>query len=125
MQQQIINLEKFRGNRSSIFTGRPQGIAARKELNIDSIDKNKDLEIVFEIPEGTTSFNPSFFLGLLYPSLKSLGLEGYTRKYKFQIMTKDLETKQVLEDNINDGLRNAVNEIEKNSGLWSFINKKN
>lgn len=124
MSKKIIDLTKFRGNKSSLFTGRPQGLEAREVLKLDELDKNKDLEIIFEIPEGTTSFNPSFYLGLLYPSFKVLGIDGFSSKYTFEIKTIDEGTKKVILENLEDGLRNAINELNKKTGLWSFIKKK-
>ena len=79
MTQKKIDLTKFRGNKSSLFTGRPQGLEARTELNLDALDRTSDLEITFEIPEDTTSFNPSFYLGLLYPSYKIFGCSRFLR----------------------------------------------
>jgi len=116
-----IDLKKYRGNHSTIFTGRPQGEDARKELKLDGLDNNEDIEICLQIPSGTTSFNPSFYLGLLYPSFKKLGIEGFNKKYKFRIEEKDEEIRKVISDNLEDGQRNALNELNKKTGLRSFI----
>ena len=35
METKRIDLFKYRGNNSSLFTGRPQGEAARKELKLE------------------------------------------------------------------------------------------
>ena len=125
MATQKIDLTKFRGNRSSIFTGRPQGLIARGELKLDDIDKKSDVEITFTIPESTTSFNPSFYLGLLYESFVKLGVQGFDSKYNFEILTADPETVKVIQKNLEDGKRNAINELNRNTGLWQFIKKKN
>jgi len=125
METQIIDLTKFRGNKSSIFTGRPQGLAARIELKLDDFDNNKNVEIVFRISEGTTSFNPSFYLGMLYPSFEKLGVHNFDIKYKFDIPIKDPETVRVIQKNLDDGKRNAINELTNKTGLWQFIKKKN
>lgn len=123
-----IDLKKFRGNNSTLFTGRPQGLQARIELGLDELDNNNNnnnnLIVVFEIPEETTSFNPSFYLGLLYKSYKTLGIEGFSNKYSFDIKTNDLDTKKVILENLKDGMRNALNELNKKTGLWSFITSK-
>lgn len=124
MTKKIIDLVQFRGNKSTLFTGRPQGMAARAVLKLDEYDKNENLEIIFEIPDGTTSFNPSFYLGLVYHSYKNLGVEKFSEKYKFEIKTLDEETKKVLIANLADGMRDAINELNKKTGLWSFIKKK-
>lgn len=125
MATQKIDLTRFRGNKSSIFTGRPQGIAARGELKLDEIDKKIDVEITFTIPDSTTSFNPSFYLGLLYESFVKLGVQNFDRKYNFEILAADQETVKVIQKNLEDGKRNAINELNKNTGLWQFIKKKN
>lgn len=124
MAMQKIDLTKFRGNNSSIFTGRPQGLIARGELKLDEIDKNNDVQITFTIPDSTTSFNPSFYLGLLYSSFEKLGVEKFDIKYKFEILAADPETVKVIQRNLDDGKRNAINELNKNTGLWQFIKKK-
>src|SRR4051812_5968088 len=105
------NLYKYRGNNSSIFTGRPQGYEAREDLNLDDTDSDPNKKIIFIIPEGTTSLNPSFYLGLLFDSYKKLGAEGFNKKYKFQIATGDSSTKRVLQKNLEDASRNAINSL--------------
>ncbi len=121
MTKSEINLSKFKGQKSSIFTGRPQGEAARAELHLDIIDKDDDLFVVFIIPEGTTSFNPSFYLGLLYKSLKSLGIEGFKNKYTFDIRVSDSVTKNGIIRNLEDGMRNAINSMNNRTGLSPFL----
>ena len=125
MKQIKIDLTRFRGNQSTLFTGRPQGLDARNELGLDDIDKQNDIEVLFIVPNGTTSFNPSFYLGLLYHSCENLGVELFNSKYKFQMQTTDEATKKVLEKNLEDGKRNAINEVTKKTGLWQFIKQKN
>lgn len=115
------NLREFRGNQSTLFTGRPQGTQAREKLKLDELDKDSNLKVVFEIPEDTTSFNPSFFLGMLFPSIKSLGVEKFKNKYSFEIKTLNINTKKVILENIEDGMRNALNVLNNKTGLWSFI----
>lgn len=116
-----IELLKYRGNNSSLFTGRPQGEDARIELKLDEIDKSKDL-IVFVIPKNTTSFNPSFYLGLLFKSIKKLGIEEFEKKYSFEITEKDnLDIISVLKDNLDDGKRNALNTINKKNSFNRFF----
>ena len=123
MTEKAIDLAKFRGNQSTIFTGRPQGRSARVDLKLDELDKDSDVEVHFKIPKGTTSFNPSFYLGLLYTSYKNLGIDGFANKYKFEIVDTDPSIRKVLEQNLEDGVRNAINELNKKTGLWPFINK--
>ena len=124
MTQKKFDLSKYRGNGSSLFTGRPQGQAARADLKLDDLDKNEDLEVTFTIPEGTTSFNPSFYLGFLYNSYKNLGEDAFAEKYKFEVQSNDALTKKVIEQNLEDGNRNAINELNKKTGLRQFLTKK-
>lgn len=121
MTKSEIDLSKFRGQKSSLFTGRPQGQTAREELKLDRIDKNDDASIVLIIPEGTTSFNPSFYLGLLYKSYKALGIEGFKNKYTFDIRISDEEMKKGIIRNLEDGMRNALNSLNNRTGLSPFI----
>lgn len=116
-----IDLTKFKGQKSSLYTGRPQGQAAREELNLDEKDKKVGVKYVFLIPEGTTSFNPSFYLGLLYKSYKYLGLDGFKDKYSFDIRVSNPETKNGIIRNLEDGMRNAINSLNNRTGLSPFI----
>lgn len=122
MEVKQINLEKFRGNNSSLFTGRPQGESARLELKLDENDKKLN-KIIFNIPKGTSSFNPSFYLGLLYDSIKKLGIDKYEEYYQFEISDLNADTRGVLQENLEDGKRNAINTLTGKSGLGRFLNK--
>ena len=115
-----IKIDKFRGKNSTTFTGRPQGKQARKELDLDKLDNSED-SYVIEIPTGTTSFNPSFFLGLFYDSIKKLTPEKFQNKYKIEILDEDKDLKEVLLANIEDGLRYAIGELDKKVGFHKFI----
>lgn len=118
-----IDILKYRGNKSSLFTGRPQGITARKELKISEKDKD-DNEYVFIIPKGTTSFNPSFFLGLLFDSIKNLGIEQFQNKYSFEYEDGNDEIKTNINENIEDGIRNAKNSIQNNTSFFNFLKNR-
>ena len=115
-----INLQPFKNSTSSVFTGRPQGEQAREKLNLSSIDNNEEnVDII--IPADTTSFNPSFFLGLLFHSIQKLGIEKFKEKYNFIISTDDPNLHDVIENNINDGYRNAINSLKNKNGLFSGL----
>jgi hypothetical protein len=122
MNEIKYNLEKFRGQRSTLFTGRPQGLQARTELKLDESDKDKTTKVVLIIPEGTTSFNPSFYLGLLFKSYEKLGIEGFHKKYSFKIDTQDEETRKTITTNLEDGERYAFNSVSHKTSLSTFIN---
>lgn len=121
MEKVKVSLIKYRGSNSTMFTGRPQGEEVRETLNLDTLD-NDDTIVVLEIPEGTTSFNPSFFLGLLFDSISNLGIERFEQKYKFDFSLVDSDFKEIIEDDIEEGMRHAKNSINPNFGLESFFN---
>lgn len=123
METKRIDLLKYRGKESSLFTGRTQGEAVRNELDLDSNDKSSS-KIIFIIPKGTSSFNPSFYLGLLYESIKHFGYDEFENYYIFEIADEDPVIKKVLQSNLNDGKRNALNSILGKTGLSRFFNKK-
>lgn len=119
-----IDLSKYKSSKSSIFTGRPQGEEVRKLLKLDEIDKNTD-KIIFEIPDNTISFNPSFYLGLLFDSYVKLKLDGFDNKYSFIINSNNPDVLRVINKDLVDGRRNAINSLtEPNTGFGSFFNFK-
>lgn len=111
-----IDLQPYKNTSSSVFTGRPQGIQVREKLKLSDLDTT-DEQVDIIIPEGTTSFNPSFFLGLLYGSIQRLGLDKFREKYHIVISTEDEDLHSVLDGNIKDGFRNALNSLNKKTGL--------
>jgi len=117
-----IDLQKFRGDHSSIFTGRPQGESSREKLDLNKIDKN-DESIIFVIPSGTTAITPSFFLGFLFDSINLLGMQGYRGKYSFAFQDDNPEIVKILKGNIEEGERHAENTITKKRGINRFIKK--
>ena len=119
-----IDLSNYKSGKSTIFTGRPQGEAVREKLKLDSVDSNKDSIVVFSLPDDTTSFNPSFYLGLLFKSYQTLGVDGFDSKYSFEFVTKDDATKKVLISNLEDGKRYAVNSLNPVSSFKSLFSKK-
>ncbi len=114
-----INLRQYRPVNSLSFSGRPQGEDVRERLNLNETD-GKDEEVEITIPADTTSFNPSFFLGLLYDSIVKLGLDKFKQKYHIVIETTNPLLKSALNKNIEDGIRNASNSLDNKSGLSIF-----
>jgi hypothetical protein len=105
------------GGKSAIFSGRSEGEEVRKSLNLDTIDSDGKLYKIV-IPSDTISFNPSFFLGLLFPSIKKMGgVEKFNKKYEFDYSKLSVETRPMIEDDIIDGLRSANNELNLSNGL--------
>ena len=119
-----INIQKYRGDASSSFTGRTEGEEARAAADLDGKDRDsKNYEI--DIPRGTTAFNPSFFLGFFYKSIKKLGMKKFENKYNITILETNPDIKRLLEIDISEGIRHAINQIDssKGGGLQRFLNK--
>lgn len=117
MDKKKIELLKYRGQGSTVFTGRPEGRMARVDLNLDNKDLDKNLYIVI-IPKNTTSFNSSFFLGLFFDSIKTMGsIDKFYAKYSFEIEEQDIEWKAILEKNLAECRRKATNELNHSTGI--------
>ena len=102
---------EHRGKNSTTFTGNPQGSQVRAELHLDECDK-KGEEVEILIPKDTTSFNPSFYLGLLYPSIVFYrGVDEFKKMYHFEFEDTDEELVSLLRENIEDNERQAQNEF--------------
>jgi hypothetical protein len=113
-----IDLNLYKSEKSSIFTGRPQGKAVRDKLNLDKFDKDNNTKVVFMIPDNTSSFNPSFYLGLLFPSYETLGVEKFDTKYSFEILTENEEVTRVINSDLLDGKRSAINSMKNSSSIF-------
>lgn len=120
MEPKVIDIRRFRGNNSDTYTGRPEGELARRALNLDEVDRTA-MPVTVVIPRGTTSINPSFFLGLFYDSIKYLGgVRPFTERYTFDYEDKDPEIQGILNGNIDEAYRYANNILNKRTGLFSF-----
>lgn len=104
------------GGKSTTFSGRSEGKDVRSNLRLDSIDNNGK-EYVIEMPSDTTSFNPSFFLGLFFESIKRLGIEGFKDKYKISLSNMSANLKVIIQDNLDECMRKASNEYNDLTGL--------
>ena len=113
-----IELKPYhRGPDSNTFTGRSSGEQVRKELKLDSIDNDGKLYDIF-IPKETTSFNPSFFLGLFFNSIKSLkGYDKFENKYSIIILEENIDIKEGLVGDFQECKRQAINEFNHKTGL--------
>ena len=103
--------ESHRGGvKSFSFSGRPNGIEVRKELNLDEKDKDH-FTYKIELPSDTTSFNPSFYLGLFFDSIVTLkGIESFKEKYHIDIKSINKDFQTVIEENLQECSRKAYNE---------------
>ena len=118
-QRKPIELKaEFRGNkRSTTFAGRNEGAEVREKLSLNEKDDDKNLYVV-SFASDTTSVNPSFFLGLFFPSLQHLGYENFSNKYFFDYSNfSGEELKMIIIDNINECIRKAKNELSNTSAL--------
>ena len=116
MENQIreeIKLKKEHrgGVNSTSFTGRPEGKEVRKQLQLDDCDNN-DKSYIITIPSDTTSFNPSFFLGLFYDSMKKLTWEGFNKKYVFDISALENKLEAVIKNNLDECYRKAKIDLQ-------------
>lgn len=117
MDRQKIEILKYRGQGSTVFTGRPEGKMARTDLQLDAKDDDST-EYTILIPKNTTSFNSSFFLGLFFDSIKKMGsIEKFYEKYSFDIEETDAEWKAILERNLAECRRKATNELNHSTGI--------
>lgn len=122
MPREKIDITKYRGNSSDSYTGRPEGKDARKDLGLSKRDKD-DLKYSVEIPTGTTAFNPSFFLGLFFDSIKNLGMDSFKHKYEIIVLEESEDLKAQLTLDISEGMRHARNQLKPRGGLFSFIKR--
>ena len=115
----LIELKaEFRGaKRSTTFAGRNEGAEVRKKLAFDEKDVDNNIYVV-TFAKDTTSVNPSFFLGLFFPSLNKLGFDIFSYKYYFDFSNfEDEELKQIIKDNVNECFRKAKNELNNTTAL--------
>ncbi len=104
-----LNLHNYRNSGSKIFSGRDNGIEARKKLNLDKLDKSPG-QITISIPKDTWSINSSFFGGLFESSVITLREKGFKEKYIFKFDDGTPLSKE-LEENILEGIHDSLNEI--------------
>ena len=115
-KQITLTIEHRGGVASTSFSGRPEGEKLRKVFSLDEKDVD-DCNYIIDIPSGTSAFNPSFYLGFLFPSIKKLGVEKFLSKYKFSFANLSPTLKSLIEDDLREGLRNASNELNFSTGL--------
>jgi len=115
--------KEWRGTKSTTFTGRPQGEQVRDEkvlLDEKDLDSH-NYEVV--IPNDTTAFNSSFYLGLFFPSIEKFKtLVNFDNKYLVVFEDgMDEKVKEKLNEDIEDSRRQAMNDLEDldSDGFWS------
>jgi hypothetical protein len=102
METKTIDLNKFKSQNSTVFSGRDRGMSVRKKIDLDSLDKNKD-KINIIVPKDTISINSSFFLGLFGKSVRELTEQGFREKYIF-------DASNIILKNIDEGIERALKE---------------
>lgn len=109
---EIKLLKEHRGGvNSTSFTGRPEGKEVRRQLKLDECDGSNQLYVI-TIPSDTTSFNPSFFLGLFYDSMKKLTWDGFNKKYIFDISALEDKLESVIKGNLDECYRKAKIDLQ-------------
>lgn len=117
MKKIALTKEHRGGIKSTTFSGRPEGQAVRAKLGIDNYD-NCSEQIEVSIPDDTTSFNPSFFLGLFFESVKKCGsVEAFKSKYKLNLSNVNEELQTYIQQDYEDCLRRCNNELNKKTGI--------
>lgn len=98
-----IDLSKHKGKKYKVLSGADLGIEVRKNLRLDRSDKQSGVT-TFWIPDDVYSLNSSFFSGLFQKSIRTLGVDKFREKYKF-------ECSPTIRENIEDGIFNIVNTL--------------
>lgn len=117
--ENIILTKQHRGSKNGTsFMGRRDGELVRESIKLDKKDNEKDKVFHVVIPEDTTSFNPSFYLGLFYKSIKKLKWEDFKKTYVFDFSNfTDESLKQIIKENIDECERKAKNVLNGVTGL--------
>ena len=118
IRKQLILAKSMRGasSRGTAFAGRPEGQQVREELKLKTLDMDVNLYSIV-LPDDTTSFNPSFYLGLFFESVKKLGWSKFQEKYQFDYTIFRPVLAEVIRQNIDECERKAKNELNKKTGL--------
>lgn len=117
-KKQLILDKSFRGAspKGTAFAGRPEGQQVRKVLNVSQLDADANMYLI-ELPDDTTSFNPSFYLGLFFESIRDLGWSRFQEKYQFDYSVFRPALAVIIRQNIEECERKAKNELNKKTGL--------
>ena len=83
-------------------------------------DKDDNSYIV-SMPQDTTSFNPSFFLGLFFQSIKNLGIDEFQKKYIFSYDNLYESLRDVIRNNIDLSITRAKKDLSGMTGLDSYL----
>ena len=78
----IINMDMYRTQGVTVFSGRERGTLVRDAARLNERDRD---HYVYEIhvPEDVVCIASGFFLNMFGPSIRDLGEEHFRRKYVF------------------------------------------
>lgn len=115
--KKIELIKEHRGGvNSTSFTGRNEGALVRSKLGLTSLDKDNENYVVV-MPNDTTSFNPSFYLGLFYKSINFLKWQKFSEKYVFDLSNFSEDLRNIIQRNLEECERKAKNELNGLTGL--------
>lgn len=96
-----INMSNFRPKMSLVFSGRPEGLKVRTEINLE-VAESQLTKIIVDIPSDTIAFNPSFFLGMFGKSIIKMGKDAFILFYEFKCSD---HIKKNISENIDYALK--------------------
>lgn len=101
-----LNMHEFKKPESKTYSGRDNGVEARKKLALNQLDKdNEKYDLI--IPDGTYSITGSFFGGMLADSVKHLGEKKFREKYR--ICFRDGVISNEIQQDYEEGIYDALN----------------
>lgn len=95
-----IDLSELVGKGGVVLAGMERGAAARNLFTLDELDGSAE-EVVITAPKSLEAISPSFVQGFLAGSLKHLGQDGLSTKYRFEV-------NELLLEDIRDGIKRLV-----------------
>jgi hypothetical protein len=117
-----INLNSFLNPNENVLAGREQGERARSSMNLDSLDKDKNHQVInCNISSSIIAITPSFYLGFFFKSYKRLGEDGFKMKYLFKIETEEAGLIKRLSDDLEEGKRAALDSLDTRSFLEKLL----
>lgn len=106
----VVDLKNYMHRNANIYSGRDCGKNARKDLNIDEKDNDENTYMVL-LNKRTTLVASSFFLGLFGISVRKLGKNKFSSKYKFNLKDFSENEARIIDQDIKDYIDKAVKEV--------------
>lgn len=76
-----IDFSDFADAEARVLAGRPRGKSCRDSRDLDYLDTRENVTVSLLVPARIRSVTSSFFLGMLAPSIRRLGEDGFRRRY--------------------------------------------